>query len=126
MRRIHGELGRKAQSFDHEKVGPAGGLVLMTLADVDAMPIHELVKAVARDKAQITRLLQSLDQKGLVEKRQSPDDGRVCLLQLSPKGRETVAGLQRAVSGTIDGLLHALNEGERGELKTLLRKALNT
>lgn len=33
MRHIHADLGRKAPTFDKEKVGPAGGMVLMALAD---------------------------------------------------------------------------------------------
>ncbi|MEM1363614.1 MAG: MarR family transcriptional regulator [Pseudomonadota bacterium] len=124
MRHIHGDLGRKAPSFDTEKVGPAGGLVLMTLADLEPVPIHELVRAIARDKAQITRLLQSLGKKGLVEKSPSPVDGRVCVLQLSRKGQETVTSLRLALSETIDGLLSPLDEKERQSLKTLLKKAL--
>ena len=123
MRRIHSDLGRKAPSFDHERVGPAGGLVLMTLADLEPVPMHELVRSIARDKAQITRLLQSLARKGLVEKSPSPVDGRVCVIQLSDKGHETVAGLRLALAETIDSLLDPLSPQERRTLKSLLKKA---
>lgn len=125
MRHIHTDLGRKAPSFDPERVGPAGGLVLMTLADLEPVAIHELVRTLARDKAQITRLLQSLGKKGLVEKSASQKDGRVCMLQLSEKGRDVVAGLSFAVSETIDDLLEPLTGCERQALKDLLRKALD-
>lgn len=126
MRHIHCNLGRKAPSFDTERVGPAGGLVLMTLADLEPVPIHRLVRYIARDKAQITRLLQSLGQKGLIRKTQSTSDGRVCVLQLTEKGRDTVADLSLAVSETIDGMLAPLSGSERQTLKDLLRKALAT
>jgi DNA-binding MarR family transcriptional regulator len=126
MRRIHADLGRKAQSFDAEKVGPAGGLVLMTLADQEPMAIHELVRVMSRDKAQVTRLLQSLGTKGLIEKSQSTVDGRVCVLQLTEKGRETVTRLRSAVAETIDDLLGPLDEPERETLKMLLKKAFET
>ena len=122
MRHIHCDLGSKAPSFDHEKVGPAGGLVLMTLSDLEPVPMHELVRAIARDKAQVTRLLQSLGNKGLVEKSQSEVDGRVCMLQLTPKGRNTVDTLSLALAETIDGLLDPLSPKERGTLKSLLKK----
>ncbi len=124
MRQIHCDLGRKAPTFDVEKVGPAGGLVLMTLADLQPVPIHELVRSISRDKAQVTRLLQSLGKKGLVDKSQSEDDGRVCVLRLTPKGEQTVGGLRQALAETIDCLLHELSDGERGTLKALLQKAL--
>lgn len=125
MRSIHADLGRKAATFDKEKVGPAGGMVLMAIADHEPIAIHELVRLIARDKAQITRLLQSLGAKGLVEKSQSTVDGRVCVLQLTPKGRETVTQLSYAVAETIDGLLNPLNGQERDTLKELLKKAFD-
>lgn len=124
MRHIHCDLGRKAPSFDTERVGPAGGLVLMTLADLEPVAIHELVRSIARDKAQMTRLLQSLGKKGLVQKSPSARDGRVCMVQLTDKGRDTVASLRLAVSETIDGLLSPLSAAERQTLKGLLQKAL--
>ena len=126
MRHIHCDLGRKAPAFDPEKVGPAGGMLLMTLADLEPVPIHELVRSIARDKAQITRLLQSLGKKGLLERSASPDDGRVCVLKLSEKGRETVSRLRLALAETIDGLLTPLSDAERDTLKALLKKAFDT
>ena len=122
MRHIHCELGRKAPSFDPDRVGPAGGLVLMTLADLEPVPLNELVRFIARDKAQITRLLQSLDRKGLVEKSISPIDGRICVVALSEKGQDTVARLKLALAETIDGLLTPLNVQERNTLKSLLKR----
>ncbi|MEO1796843.1 MAG: MarR family transcriptional regulator [Pseudomonadota bacterium] len=123
MRSIHADLGRKAPVFDKERVGPAGGMVLMALADQEPTAIHELVRTIARDKAQVTRLLQTLGIKGLVEKSQSPDDGRVCVIQLTPTGRETVARLRYALAETIDDLLSPLSGQERDTLKALLAKA---
>lgn len=122
MRRIHCDMGSKAASFDREGVGPAGGLILMTLADLEPVPMHELVRSISRDKAQVTRLLQSLARKDLVEKSQSLEDGRVCVLQLSKKGGRFVADLRLALAETIDGLLEPLNEQERIVLKSLLKK----
>lgn len=125
MRSIHADLGRKASSFDKEKVGPAGGMMLMALADLEPVAIHELVRSVARDKAQVTRLLQTLGTKGLIHRSQSPNDGRVCILQLTPKGRDTVNGLKGALAETIDGLMDPLTRPERETLKSLLKKAFD-
>lgn len=126
MRRIHAELGRKAPSFDPERVGPAGGMVLMALADQEPVAIHELVRALARDKAQVTRLLQTLDAKGLVERSKSTVDGRVCVLQLTSEGRDLVSRIRLALAETIDGLLDPLSAEERDTLKGLLKKAFET
>jgi len=125
MRHIHTDLGRKAATFDTEKVGPAGGIVLMAIADQEPIAIHELVHAIARDKAQVTRLLQTLDAKGLIEKSQSSVDGRVCVLRLTPKGWKTVTRLRYAVAEAIESLLGPLSGQERDTLKALLKKAFD-
>ncbi|MEL6837767.1 MAG: MarR family transcriptional regulator [Pseudomonadota bacterium] len=123
MRQIHCDVGRKAPTFDADRIGPAGGMVLMALADQEPVPIHVLVRSISRDKAQITRLLHTLENKGLVAKSQSHVDGRVCILQLTPKGRDTVARLRLALAETIAGLLGPLDHHECDALKSLLRKA---
>lgn len=125
MRHIHANLTLKAPTFDTEKVGPAGGMVLMTIGDQEPVAIHELVRSIARDKAQVTRLLHVLGDKGLLEKSQCPTDGRVCVLQLTSKGRDTVKSLRFALAETIDGVLDPLNKQERDTLKTLLKKAFD-
>ena len=126
MRHIHTDLGRKAPTFDTEKVGPVGGMMLMALADQEPIAIHELVRVIARDKAQVTRLLQTLGAKGLIEKSQSSVDGRVCVLRLTPKGWDTVKRLRSAIAETVDGLLGPLSGQERDTLKSLLKKAVDT
>ena len=126
MRHIHADLGRKAPTFDKERVGPAGGMVLMALADKEPVAIHELVRFIARDKAQVTRILKTLGTNGLIEKSQSQTDGRVCVLRLTRKGRDTVADLQLAVAESIDVLLDPLDAQERERLKVLLKKVFHT
>ena len=125
MRRIHTNLAGRAAEFDREGVGPLGGMVLMTLADTEPVPIHRLVELMARDKAQVTRLLQTLGKKGLIDRANAPDDGRVCVLSLSPKGHETVHGLRIALAQAIDTVLHKLSADERAEMSRLLRKGLS-
>ncbi|MEM1272363.1 MAG: MarR family transcriptional regulator [Pseudomonadota bacterium] len=126
MRQMHRELSERGPKYDTAKVGPAGGMVLMTLADVEPVPIHELVRLIARDKAQITRLLQSLGAKGLIERSQSTQDGRVCILQLSSDGRAAVDGLRQALADTISHVLSPLSERERDIFKELLIKTTGT
>ncbi|MEM1288355.1 MAG: MarR family transcriptional regulator [Pseudomonadota bacterium] len=124
MRRIHTDLDARSGEFDVARVGPLGGMVLMTLADIEPAPIHRLVELVARDKAQVTRLLQTLGKKGLIDRSNSPDDGRVCVLSLSPKGLETVHGLRIALAQSIDTVLDRLSGKERAQMTRLLRKGL--
>ena len=124
LRRIHAGLHAKAGDFDTDRVGPGGGLILMTLADIEPAPIHTLVRLMARDKSQMTRAIKALEDKGLLARAQSSHDARVCLLQLTPKGHSTVARMQGAIAEVIDGILMPLEPEDRTQLRRLLSKAL--
>ena len=96
----------------------------MTLADTGQISLNELTKRVARDKSQMTRMIRSLETKGLVGREVSPDDGRVSLVFLTPKGTEIVGELMQTVAEVIDELLDPISESERLTLKTLLARVV--
>ncbi|MBY4894501.1 MarR family transcriptional regulator [Rhodobacteraceae bacterium N5(2021)] len=126
MRRIHFGLQSKGPSFDTEKVGPGGGIVLLTLSDMGCPSLHELTKQVARDKSQMTRTIRSLETKGLVSRKPSPDDARVTLVYLTQAGERVVDALQRVVSETINEILSPISKSEEQVLRDLLERALGT
>ncbi|MEL6182173.1 MAG: MarR family transcriptional regulator [Myxococcota bacterium] len=60
----------------------------------------ELVDVLLRDKAQVTRLVQTLAQRSIVQKRPHPTDKRSVVLELTTEGRrllETIAETEQAV-----------------------------
>ncbi len=122
MRRIHAGLNATAADFDTHNLGPAGGILLLTLADLEPAPIKDVVHAMQRDKSQLTRSLHALERKGLVERHADPADGRAVLLTLTQEGRRTAARLNEAVAEVLDGLLSPLSVQERAELKALLAR----
>ena len=124
MRQIHMSLQAKASGFDTENVGPGGGMVLLTLADMGPSEMHELTRRVARDKSQMTRLMKSLETKGLLERTTSKADARVSIVSLTPFGNEVVDTLRRAVAEAIGQVLSPITEQEKEQLKDLMRKAL--
>ena len=124
MRTIHFGLQERAPEFDTEAVGPGGGIVLMTLADAGRISLNELTKRVARDKSQMTRMIRSLESKGLVGREGSPDDGRVSLVFLTPRGSEIVSELMQAVTEVIGEILEPITESERKTLKVLLARVV--
>ncbi|MGB3406272.1 MAG: MarR family transcriptional regulator [Jannaschia sp.] len=122
MRRIHAALNTDADSFDVHNLGPGGGILLLTLAEIAPAPMHQLATQMARDKSQITRTVRSMEDKGLVERRGDPDDGRSAILQLTPLGQDAVLGLQRAVAKALTGILAPLTQAEQDTLRELLRR----
>ena len=124
MRRIHFGLQSKASGFDKENVGPGGGVVLLTIADMGRPGLHELTKRVARDKSQMTRTIRSLETKGLVARQVSPSDARVSLVSLTPAGETVVSQLRAAVAETIGEILEPISPANKQQLKKLLHRAL--
>ncbi len=124
MRRIHFGLQAKADDFDTAKVGPGGGIVLLTLADMGCPGLNELTHRVARDKSQMTRTIRSLEAKGLVQRKPSPHDARVSLVELTEAGKDVVKSLQAAVAETIDDILSPISKSEEDTLRALLKRAL--
>ncbi len=126
MRRIHFGLQSKSHSFDKAKVGPGGGIVLMTLAEMGCPGLNELTTRVARDKSQMTRTIRSLETKGLVLRKVSPDDARITLVCLTEAGEQVVKDLQHAVAETISDILAPISNADEQVLKTLLERALSS
>ena len=124
MRRIHFGLQSKAPAFDKERVGPGGGIVLLTLSDMGCPSLHDLTKQVARDKSQMTRTIRSLETKGLVERNPSPDDARVTFVSLTQTGEQVVETLKKVVSETINEILSPISKSEEQILRDLLERAL--
>ena len=121
-RRIHAALNARAAEFDRHRVGPAGGILLLTLADHEPARLQDLVRLMSRDKGQMTRGVQALERKGLIARRAHAEDARVSLLELTEEGRTTVGELQRALADALDGILAPLSAPDRAQLKAILAK----
>ena len=122
LRRIHTSLQAKAVSFDTEDVGPAGGMVLLTLAEMGRPEMHELTARFARDKSQMTRVVKSLEKKGLVIKQTSERDARASVVSLTPKGRDLVATLGQALAESINDVLGPVSDAEKNQLKLIMQR----
>ena len=64
--------------------------VLEGLLHKGEMPVNTLGRRVLLTSGSITTAVDRLEKRGLVLRRQSPDDGRVCLVRLSAKGRRAI------------------------------------
>ena len=121
-RRIHAALNARSAEFDRHRIGPAGGILLLTLADHEPARLQDLVRLMSRDKGQMTRGVQALERKGLIARQVDAEDARVSLLELTEEGRTTVGELQRAVADALDGILAPLSAPDRAQLKAILAK----
>ena len=120
MRRINARVHAQAPIFDSDRIGPIGGMVLMTLSEVQPAPMQQIATMMGRDKAQLSRLFKSLERRELVVRSANTDDQRSTLLRLTPKGESFVVTIKQVVGEAVEELLAPLSAGEREEMLRLL------
>lgn len=79
--------------------------VLARLGELAPARLSELAHELNVDMSTVSRQVQSLEQKGLVDRRPDPADGRAVQLQLTRKGRATLAKLKAAWQETVADVL---------------------
>lgn len=120
MRRLNARVHAQAPLFDTEKIGPIGGMVLMTLSEVQPAPMQRIAELMGRDKAQLSRLFANLERRELVRRAINDADQRSSFLSLTPKGDVFVRRIKEVVSGALEEILEPLAETEKAELLRLL------
>ena len=122
MRRIEAGVHVRAKLVDVDRVGPLGGMALLTLQEMEPVAIQKLVVELRRDKSQMTRIIQMLEAKGHVERQPCPKDGRVSILKLTQKGTAFVGELNLIMSEVIEEVLVPLEPAEREMFTSMLKK----
>jgi DNA-binding MarR family transcriptional regulator len=87
---------------------------LRRIADL-ARPMGELAQALGVDPPYLTLIVDDLETRGLVERREHPSDRRTKVVGATPRGQE----LARRAEEILDEPPHALQELSNGELETL-------
>src|SRR5262249_40627996 len=72
--------------------------------------------------SRLVALVDELEERGLVERRDSPGDRRAHALHLTRKGVETLEAIGRIARAHDDAICEALTAGERETLAALLRR----
>ncbi len=96
-------------------------VILALLAERDRVPQRDLVERAASDPNTIRPILIALERKGLVTRKQAPNDGRARCVGLSKKGRRVFEELRRDSQSFRDRLTAALDPEEASNLVCRLR-----
>jgi MarR family 2-MHQ and catechol resistance regulon transcriptional repressor len=86
------------------------------------LPCLEIASQMIQAVPAITRLIDQLDQSGLITRERSADDRRVVYVEITAKGRKVVKELDGPVEKLHDELLSTLTVAEAKELSRLLEK----
>jgi DNA-binding MarR family transcriptional regulator len=115
-------IDRRMAAFN--LTGQQAALLLRCCAQPNLTP-SQLAPGLGTDNAGITRLLDRLEGKGLVERRMSPADRRAVVIEPTDAGREIFPELSTALREVVAQLLAGFEANELPALHSLLRRLLD-
>jgi len=86
------------------------------------LPINEIGRKVLLTSGSITVAVDRLEQKGLVERRPSPDDRRAKIVHLTREGRKLITRAYFQHAADMEQLASELSPTDRNTLIRLLKK----
>jgi DNA-binding MarR family transcriptional regulator len=101
-------------------------VVLMYLRDGLAINASDLCVQLRHDSGALTRVLDQLEARGLLQRERSREDRRAVQLRLTAAGVETVAALIPAVVDKLNYALRDFSRAEAAELNRLLAKLIGS
>jgi DNA-binding MarR family transcriptional regulator len=81
-----------------------------------------IAKSLGIEAPSVTRTVQDLEQRGLIQRQTDPEDKRATQVTLTNKGQQQLAKLQRARRERLAEALHAWPKAEQKRLGALLQK----
>lgn len=97
-------------------------VMLKRISEKDGISQIDLANSTFKDPAAVTRMLDLLSRKGLVERRPKPDDRRVYEVYFTNTGRDLVEEMTPIVKGMRAGAFKDLSEEEMDTLKNSINK----
>jgi DNA-binding MarR family transcriptional regulator/N-acetylglutamate synthase-like GNAT family acetyltransferase len=101
----------------------AEGRLIYELAQHGTSTAKALGAELDLDSGYLSRLVTRLEERVLVEKSPSPEDGRQVLLSLTPAGHDAFANIDARSRDEVDTLLERLSEPDQRQLATVLATA---
>src|SRR5580658_3319103 len=104
------------------ELAPPHAGIMRILGAQPAITQQALASALGMQPSRLVALVDELDTRGLIERRENPGDRRSYALHLTEKGRAMLEGVGRVGREHQQALLAALNEDEQRQLGALLRR----
>ena len=121
------QVGAHAAAQFAERLGvtgfaPSDAGILRLLRGEAGLSQQELAKRLGIHPSRLVAILDSLESRGLVERRPNPEDRRLYSLHLTPAGGEKLGEIGRVAQEHQEALLASLSSGEQERLGMLLEK----
>jgi DNA-binding MarR family transcriptional regulator/GNAT superfamily N-acetyltransferase len=114
-------VGALREGLLHSPYSLAEVRLMLEIARRRASSASELARELGLDPGYLSRTLNGLQKRGLVEKKPSEADARKRLLSLTPEGEEEFAVLDARAREEVAEMLGGLSEGEQRRLLDAMR-----
>src|SRR5712691_9047867 len=101
-------------------LAPQEGHLLSYLRSYAPCPVGELVTVFGLRGSTATSVLDRLEERGLIARRDNPGDRRSFLLDLTPEGRRLAEQVQRCVEKLEAAIGRRISEGEENGFKAVV------
>ena len=114
---------RLSADLDRERLSSTGFLVLVVLSTAGgSLELRALRRRMQTSKANATEVLDTLERRGLVERRRLTTDRRAVDVHLTPLGQELVDRLFPEHTARVERTFAVLDEEEKRQLASICRK----
>jgi len=100
--------------------------ILKLLLHQGPMRLSALAQALRLDASTVSRHARQLEDRGLLERTDDPDDGRASRVEVSEAGRASLEQAFEARHHVISAALEGISESERETLRDLLHRVVKT
>lgn len=123
---VPGTIIKNAISKTNADMNMTQKRTLLFLYRHEGLPMKYYSRMVNLESGSFTYAAHALEQKGLIERRESPDDHRKKSLILTPKGRAAAAALHAQLADHLEGILSVLTPAEKKKLFSALQVLYET
>ncbi|MDB5214824.1 MAG: Transcriptional regulator, MarR family [Myxococcaceae bacterium] len=113
---------RFATRLQELELAPAHAGILRAIATSSGVSQQELAARLGMFPSRLVALIDELEARGLLERRDNADDRRVYALHVTEKGAKTMADIGRVARAHDDAICAALSEKERASLRSMLAR----
>jgi MarR family transcriptional regulator, 2-MHQ and catechol-resistance regulon repressor len=118
---IQTQLARKIEAH-RLSIGAFNALLILSRCEAAGCPMHELGELLLVSRANVTGLVDCLEERGLVERTSVPADRRVRLVRLTKTGHKLLETVLPGHYRRVRALLQGVNNKEKAVLSELLTK----
>jgi DNA-binding MarR family transcriptional regulator len=100
-------------------------VILFTLSMGTAKSASDLCKGISYDAGAMTRMLDRLEEKGMLRRSRDPEDRRLVNLELTEKGNAAMPRMREVAMGVLNRFLQGFTKAEARQLESFLARMLD-